>query len=147
MGLINHSNASDHLKILTVKLYCSFYILQKLYGKEERLYDSTGTYQNEKYKFWYFKIKDCKESGLSVKDFCDKNNIKPSTYYNYQQKIRNILCDQINENSYKNEVSFVSVEKQPHNNEKIIIIKGSIKIELDSDTPYQSIEPLLKSLL
>ena len=55
--------------------------------------------------------------------------------------------DQINENSYKNEVSFVSVEKQPHNNEKIIIIKGSIKIELDSDTPYQSIEPLLKSLL
>ena len=129
------------------KLYCSFYILQKLYGKEERLYDSTGTYQNEKYKFWYFKIKDCKESGLSVKDFCDKNNIKPSTYYNYQQKIRNILCDQINENSYKNEVSFVSVEKQSHNNEKIIIIKGSIKIELDSDTPYQSIEPLLKSLL
>ena len=53
----------------------------------------------------------------------------------------------INENNYKNEVSFVSVEKQPHNNEKIIIIKGSIKIELDSDTPYQSIEPLLKSLL
>ena len=76
--------------------------------------------ENEKYKFWYFKIKECKESGLSVKDFCDKNNIKPS---------------------------FVSVEKQPHNNEKIIIIKGSIKIELDSDTPYQSIEPLLKSLL
>ena len=69
--------------------------------------------ENEKYKFWYFKIKECKESGLSVKDFCDKNNIKPSTYYNYQQKIRNILCDQINENSYKNEVSFVSVEKQP----------------------------------
>ena len=92
--------------------------------------------ENEKYKFWYFKIKECKESGLSVKDFCDKNNIKPSTYYNYQQKIRNILCDQINENNYKNEVSFVSVEKQPHNNEKIIIIKGSIKIELDSDTPY-----------
>ena len=83
--------------------------------------------ENEKYKFWYFKIKECKESGLSVKDFCDKNNIKPSTY--------------------QNEVSFVSVEKQPHNNEKIIIIKGSIKIELDSDTPYQSIEPLLKSLL
>lgn len=23
--------------------------------------------ENEKYKFWYFKIKECKESGLSVK--------------------------------------------------------------------------------
>lgn len=127
------------------KLYCSFYILQKLYGKEKRDYMTVQELtENEKYKFWYFKIKEYKESGLSVKDFCDKNNIKPSTYYNYQQKIRNILCDQINENSYKNEVSFVSVEKQPHNNEKIIIIKGSIKIELASDTPYQSIEPLLK---
>ena len=30
--------------------------------------------ENEKYKFWYFKIKECKESGLSV-----KNNIKAST--------------------------------------------------------------------
>ena len=127
------------------KLYCSFYILQKLYGKEKRDYMTVQELtENEKYKFWYFKIKEYKESGLSVKDFCDKNNIKPSTYYNYQQKIRNILCDQINENSYKNEVSFVSVEKQPHNNEKIIIIKGSIKIELASDTPYQSIEPLLQ---
>ena len=127
------------------KLYCSFYILQKLYGKEKRDYMTVQELtENEKYKFWYFKIKEYKESGLTGKDFCDKNNIKPSTYYNYQQKIRNILCDQINENSYKNEVSFVSVEKQPHNNEKIIIIKGSIKIELASDTPYQSIEPLLK---
>ena len=27
--------------------------------------------ENEKYKFWYFKIKECKESGLSVKNFYD----------------------------------------------------------------------------
>ena len=103
--------------------------------------------ENEKYKFWYFKIKECKESGLSVKDFCDKNNIKPSTQYNYQQKIRNILCDQINESNYKNEVSFVLVENPAHNNEKIIIINVSIKIEFASDTLYQSIELLLKFLL
>ena len=128
--------------------YIIVFIFSKNYKERKRDYMTVQELtENEKYKFWYFKIKECKESGLSVKDFCDKNNIKPSTYYNYQQKIRNILCDQINENSYKNEVSFVSVEKQPHNNEKIIIIKGSIKIELDSDTPYQSIEPLLKSLL
>lgn len=97
--------------------------------------------------FGILKSKNARKVVYLSKISDDKNNIKPSTYYNYQQKIRNILCDQINENSYKNEVSFVSVEKQPHNNEKIIIIKGSIKIELDSDTPYQSIEPLLKSLL
>ena len=128
--------------------YIVVFIFSKNYMERKRDYMTVQELtENEKYKFWYFKIKECKESGLSVKDFCDKNNIRPSTYYNYQQKIRNILCDQINESSSKNEVSFVSVDKPPYNNEKIIIIKGSIKIELDSDTPYQSIEPLLKSLL
>ena len=34
--------------------------------------------QNEKYKFWYLKIKECKESDLSVQDFCERNNIKVS---------------------------------------------------------------------
>lgn len=104
--------------------------------------------QNEKYKFWYLKIKECKESDLSVQDFCERNNIKTSTYYKYQQKIKTILCDYINnETELKNEVAFIPVDKQVCNNEKIIIIKGSIKIELDSNTPYSSIEPLLKSLL
>lgn len=104
--------------------------------------------QNEKYKFWYLKIKECKESNLSVHEFCERNNIRASTYYKYQQKIKTILCDHINnETEVKNEVAFIPVENQTVNNEKIIIIKGSIKIELDSNTPYSSVEPLLKSLL
>lgn len=104
--------------------------------------------QNEKYKFWYLKIKECKESDLSVQDFCERNNIKASTYYRYQQKIKAILYNHMNnETELKNEVAFISVDKQAYHNERILIIKGSIKIELDSSTPYSSIEPLLKSLL
>lgn len=94
------------------------------------------------------KVKECKESDLSVQDFCERNNIKASTYYKYQQKIKTILCNHINnETELKNEAAFIPVDKQVCNNERIIIIKGSIKIELDSNTPYLSIEPLLKSLL
>ena len=52
-----------------------------------------------------------------------------------------------NETKLKNEVAFVPVDKQVCNNERIIIIKGSINIELDANTPYSSIELLLKSLL
>ena len=104
--------------------------------------------QNEKYKFWYLKIKECKESDLSVQDFCEKNNIKVSTYYKYQQKIKTVLCNHINnEAELKNEVAFIPVDKQVCNNEKIIIIKSGIKIEFDSNTSYSSVEPLLKSLL
>ncbi len=104
--------------------------------------------QNEKYKFWYLKTKESKESDLSVQDFCERNNIKVSIYYKYQQKIKTILCDHINKDTeLKNEVAFIPVDRQVCNNEKIMIIKGSIKIELDSSTPYSSVEPLLKSLL
>ena len=73
--------------------------------------------QNEKYKFWYLKIKECKESDLSVQDFCEKNNIKVSTYYKYQQKIKTVLCNHINnEAEPKNEVAFIPVDKQVCNN-------------------------------
>lgn len=82
------------------------------------------------------KIKECKESDLSVQDFCERNNIKALTYYKYQQKIKTILCNHINNvTELKNEVSFIPVDKQACNNERILIIKCSIKIELDSNTP------------
>lgn len=62
--------------------------------------------------------------------------------------ILTILCDHINnETELKNEVAFIPVDKQECHNERILIIKGGIKIELDSNTPYSSVEPLLKSLL
>ena len=32
--------------------------------------------QNEKYKFWYLKIKECKESDLSVQDFAKETILR-----------------------------------------------------------------------
>ena len=129
--------------------YIIVFIFSKNYKERKRDYMTIHELtQNEKYKFWYLKIKECKESDLSVQDFCERNNIKVSTYYRYQQKIKMILCDHINnETELKNEVAFIPVDKQECNNERILIIKGGIKIELDSNTPYSSVEPLLKSLL
>lgn len=133
----------DYQNYIIVFIFSKYYIERK--SDYMTIHELT---QNEKYKFWYLKIKECKESDLSVQDFCERNNIKVSTYYRYQQKIKMILCDHINnETELKNEVAFISVDKQVGNNERIMIIKGGIKIELDSHTPYSSIEPLLKSLL
>lgn len=52
-----------------------------------------------------------------------------------------------NETEFKNEVAFIPVDKQTCHNERILIIKDGIKIELDSNTSYSSIKPFLKSLL
>lgn len=106
--------------------------------------------QNEKYKFWYFKIKECKDSPLSIKEFCKVNGLSSSTYFKYQQRIKQLLCDQVNDiQSNKNEISFVSLpaSTKEDKDDRIIIIKSSIKIVFDSHTSFQEVESILRTLL
>ena len=49
--------------------------------------------ENEKYKFWYFKIKECKESGLPVKTWCKQNNVCEQTYYKWLKKLRTMAVE------------------------------------------------------
>lgn len=36
---------------------------------------------------WSQRISDCKNSGMSMKDWCETNGITLSTYYNWQRKV------------------------------------------------------------
>ncbi len=66
------------------------------------------------------------------------------------KKIGQLLCDELQQTTPKDEViPFVSVPKPfgNDNNDKVIIIKGKIKIKLDPEIGYQGIEKLLRSLL
>lgn len=105
---------------------------------------------NQKLNFWYDHVRTQRDSGLSIKEYCEQNNIGRSTFYHYQKKIGQLLCDELQQTSPKDEViSFVSMPNHFDNddNDKIIIIKGKVKIELDPGIGYQSIEKLLRSLL
>ena len=44
---------------------------------------------------WAEKIRCCRESGLTVSEWCRENNINVKTYYYHLQKIRKKLCEQI----------------------------------------------------
>ena len=41
------------------------------------------------------RIKQCKESGLTVTEWCQQNSINPKTYYYHLRKIRKEICEQI----------------------------------------------------
>ena len=38
------------------------------------------------YPFWQARIRDCRSSGLTVREWCAKNNISHQTYYTWEKK-------------------------------------------------------------
>lgn len=44
---------------------------------------------------WAEKIRHCRESGLTVSEWCRQNSINPKTYYYHLRKIRKEICEQI----------------------------------------------------
>ena len=46
-------------------------------------------------KEWTEKIRQCRESGLTVSAWCRENDINLKTYYYHLRKIRKKLCEQI----------------------------------------------------
>lgn len=44
---------------------------------------------------WVERIRHCRESGLTVAEWCRQNSINPKTYYYHLRKIRKEICEQI----------------------------------------------------
>lgn len=105
--------------------------------------------QNQKLNFWYNHIQAQLSSGLTVSKYCEIKSLAPSTFYVYERKIKQLLCDEINtQKAASTAVPFVAVPNPIiHNDDKIIITKGNIKIEFGPGTDYQSIESILRTLL
>lgn len=84
---------------------------------------------------------------MPVKQFCRTNHIGVATYYSYQKKIKEILCENLEEK--KDSVQFmpISIHSEKGHDDVITLTKGSIKIKFDCRTEYAMIEPLIKALL
>ena len=46
-------------------------------------------------KHWTSIIKECKESGLSVRAYCESAGIHENRYYYWQKKLREKLCEEL----------------------------------------------------
>ena len=44
---------------------------------------------------WTERIQSCRESGMTVSEWCRNNNINLKTYYYHLRKLRKKLCEQI----------------------------------------------------
>lgn len=96
---------------------------------------------------WIGRIKECRESGKTVKSWCKENGICEQTYYAWLKKIRTLAVEN---GMVPNVHSFVPVplEKKNENDYDVICItKGKIKIELPSNINESTLMNMIKLLL
>ena len=43
---------------------------------------------------WSQRVADCRQSGMSVKRWCEENGVTPKTYYSWQKKVFSFMVEQ-----------------------------------------------------
>ena len=69
---------------------------------------------NQKLLEWSERIASCRNSGMSVKDWCKANGIPLSTYYNQQRKVLRHQDQQLNTSRNHNSPRFVYRKDRLH---------------------------------
>ena len=84
---------------------------------------------------WTAQIEAQQASGMTVKQWCKENGIKPNTYYNRLQKVRSHVLDS---------APAIVPLNVPRQSEGIHIEKNGVQITLPSDTSPETLLALGK---
>ena len=113
-----------------------------------------------RHREWAEQIQECQNSGQTVKEWCSKSGISPSTYYN---RLRAVREEMLSRQPKLHEIVPVSVSTELTGNravlpekssfsdnskstEKIIIRKNGIEIEIPCDADEHIITAMLRGL-
>ena len=50
--------------------------------------------QRQRLLEWSQRVADCRQSGMSVKRWCDENGVNTKTYYTWQKKVFSVMVEQ-----------------------------------------------------
>ena len=110
--------------------------------------------QDVKMQQWAIMIKTCRESGLSVREWCRQNNISEQSYYYWLKKIRKTVIEQspVQEEASITKTSFIPIEYNHSVSEekkvsKIIIKKDDIHIDVPETIAEDLMINIVRSLL
>ena len=100
---------------------------------------------------WMKLIKECQDSGLSVKSWCRQNDVKESGYYYWLKKIRKEACKQLPavQPERQEPVEFAKLQVDTGitgNSTAVIIHLPSAKVEIKEGTDQKTIEAVLLAL-
>ena len=100
-----------------------------------------------RYDKWAALIMECRESGLTVNEWCASNNINPPTYYYYLKKVREraIAQSSIESNNPFCMVPVSSSASETDNN-SVSIYYGNARIEISEGTSVNMIRLILEAI-
>ena len=85
---------------------------------------------------WSEKVRRCRESGLTVAEWCRENGINLKTYYYHLRKIRKEICEQI-------PVPVMTVPEESHN---VKVNIGDITAEIPEGISEQMMTSLIRAM-
>lgn len=102
-------------------------------------------------KSWADMVRECRSSGLTVKEWCADNGVNTKTYYYRLKRVRNYLCDNkladIETDRASGQHDIVPIESIPDNDAQVIkITSGNISIELPTTVQPHLIKAVIEGL-
>ena len=61
---------------------------------------------------WAERVKECRSSGLSVKEWCLENNVGLSTFYTWQKRVFNAVSAQVQQTQVNSSPVFAEIPKE-----------------------------------
>ena len=112
---------------------------------------------NLRHREWEEQIRECQSSGMKVRDWCKTNGLNETTYYRRLRIIREEYLQsggnsahQIVSVGVSNEIagtiSNQTPTAKPDNQEKIVMRKGGVEIELPQNISQDALLAVLRGL-
>ena len=105
---------------------------------------------------WAEDIAECQNSGMKIAEWCQMKGISTNTYYRRLRAVRNALLTQSEQAIVPLSIAAESAEMETNptvtppakvqKQDKVIIRKDGMEIELPQDTPEQMLLTLLRGL-
>lgn len=105
---------------------------------------------------WAEEIAECQSSGMKIADWCRMKGISMNTYYRRLRSVRTALLEKSEQSIVPLSIAAESMELETNpivtpltpvqKQDKVIIRKNGIEIELPHDTPEQMLLTLLRGL-
>ena len=112
--------------------------------------------------FWQDRIRDCRASGLTVREWCAKNNVSRQTYYTWEKKCltraeQELVKKGTETTSHGNALIKITPELLPSNKEveeclvstasaELVIRCGCVSMEISPQMPVARIAELVSAL-
>ena len=100
---------------------------------------------------WGKVLRERKSSGLSIRRWCRENGINEKTYYYWQRKLRESVCESLEDQGPEPLLPATFAQVQMPKSEvvggKIVIHLNGTEVEIYGDMPVDTVNAVLSALL